>query len=224
MRRRRRRKASGPASSLLFTPSGRTTAVSNAASPTVRDGQAAHDGDVFDRQHPHTGPHPRPRTPPRPRRCRHVDSRRRAVEHPVPVRGGRPADGRGALTQPTPGRPEPRRPHPSLVGQPVAADQHDARMQALPAPLPDPPADAIGGVAARRCLHEGHHPGLARDQLLEGHRPSMSAAPVPRARLTKPTAMITGTGPFRAPTSGIARFRRSCDAAHDLWHVGGVAA
>jgi hypothetical protein len=76
-------------------------------------------------------------------RDRQVDDGRGPLEHPVPVRRGRPGHRRRLATRPQPGRP-----HPRLVAQPVPADQEHPREQALPVPVAHPAVHGGRGQAA----------------------------------------------------------------------------
>ncbi len=139
------------------------------------DAQPAHDSDVPVGQVVTLHPHARPGAQPGARGHGQLDGRRRPGEHPVPLRGRRPGND-GRLT-----RPQPRRPHPRLVREPVAADQDDSRVQSPPAAFPQPPACAVGGIAVRGGLGQGHHPGLARHQLVEHAASVRRATPGPWA-------------------------------------------
>ena len=141
-RRRRRRTARGAEARGRGTPNRRAERP-RFPTPQVRGPRCA--GPARPRRPRPPGravqPHAGTGTRPGPGRYRDVDQGRRTGEHPVPLRGGGPGDG-GALA-----RPQPRRPHPRLVRQSVAADQDDARMQPPPSALPHPAAHAVGRVA-----------------------------------------------------------------------------
>jgi hypothetical protein len=116
-------------------------------------------------------------------RDRQVDDGRGPLEHPVPVRRSRPGHRRRLATRPQPGRP-----HPGLVAQPVPADQEHPREQALPVPVAHPAVHGGRGQAAAARLGEREHAGLPGEQLGQRHQLSIAPSPLaPRPNGETPT-------------------------------------
>jgi len=90
------------------------------------------------------------------------------IGHPVPVGRGRPGDRRRLAA-----RPEPRGPHPRLVGAAVPVHEVDVRIQLLPRSAAHPPLHRPGAEPERHGLPAGDHPGLPLHRAVDGHRVRM---------------------------------------------------
>ena len=138
-------------------------------------------------------------------RDRQVDDGRGPLEHPVPVRRGRPGHRRRLATRPQPGRP-----HPRLVAQPVPADQEHPREQTLPVPVAHPAVHGGRGQAAAARRASVSTPAC-RASSWGSDTGSASPAPrSPRGRTAKLPPVISACGPGGPYTGRPDRTCRSC--------------
>jgi hypothetical protein len=138
-------------------------------------------------------------------RDRQVDDGRGPLEHPVPVRRGRPGHRRRLATRPQPGRP-----HPRLVAQPVPADQEHPREQALPVPVAHPAVHGGRGQAAAARRASVSTPACRAGSWGSDTGSASPAPRSPRGRTAKLPPVISACGPGGTYMGVPDRTCRSC--------------